>query len=62
MMSMRRRKRKDENAELIGLLRLILERLDRIEKEVKRTCMNEGLVDVSTLSDEERANVKANIT
>ena len=62
MMVMQRRKRKDENAELIGLLRLILERLDRIEKEVKRTCMNEGLVDVSTLSDEERANVKANIT
>jgi len=61
-MSMRRRKRKDENSEIIVLLQTILERLDRIEKEVKGTCTNDGLVDVSALSDEERANVQANIT
>lgn len=61
MMTMRRRKRKDENAEIITLLRTMLERLDRIEEEVKRTCEC-GKSESSPAEIVDRANIKASIT
>jgi len=61
-MSMSRRKRKHENLEIFAILQTILERLDRIEKEIKGTYTNNGMLDVSVLSADERAKIKASIT
>jgi len=61
VMTMRRRKRKDENGEIIVLLRAILVRLDELEKEVKRTCGRE-VPGGSPTEIIDKADVKASIT